>query len=359
MATPGTRETYKINVALSVGDKPEGGVPLIPVPDPKMAAREILDDYGGQDVSRDRGAPDQLEAEAPNPGAAGGEEDNAALQFSFPRKLWMIVEDDAFKSVRWSDNGDFMIIEKDLFQREVLHRRGAERIFETDTLKSFTRQLNLHGFAKVHPKGSLWKEVTVYRNCNFKRDHPLLLKNIQRRGQVKCSAPPATTARRRAKGKQQEATRRSLRIQQKNAMKEANKMPPVNPLHVTPGPGATQSLTFSSVWPLSSVSGAALEQPPPTQPSMPSREGTSPDVQFHPPASAGMAGAGEPPTGPAVSPDYRSVMTLYDTCYSVLLRTLSAMAPDESPDSEEDSPSEYHCSICERFQRQFEDEQAP
>lgn len=73
---------------------------------------------------------------------------------SFPRKLWMIVEDPAFESVCWNEDGDTVIIENDLFQREVLLREDGDRIFETDSIKTFIRQLNLYGFSKIRSKNS-------------------------------------------------------------------------------------------------------------------------------------------------------------------------------------------------------------
>ena len=46
------------------------------------------------------------------------EETNDILGLSFPRKLWRIVEDAAFTSVHWNDEGDTVVIEADLFQIE-------------------------------------------------------------------------------------------------------------------------------------------------------------------------------------------------------------------------------------------------
>lgn len=60
-----------------------------------------------------------------------------------------MAEEPAFTSVRWNDKGDMVIVEEDLFQREVLHRRGADRIFNTDGLTTFIRQMNRHGFSKI------------------------------------------------------------------------------------------------------------------------------------------------------------------------------------------------------------------
>jgi hypothetical protein len=66
----------------------------------------------------------------------------------------MIAENEAFASVCWNDDGNNVIIDVDLFQREILNRSGAERIVETDSLKTFICQLNLHGFSKVCPNDS-------------------------------------------------------------------------------------------------------------------------------------------------------------------------------------------------------------
>ena len=62
-----------------------------------------------------------------------------------------MVEDAAFNSVRWNDEGDMVVIEADLFQTEVLQCTGADQIFETETIKSFIRELNLYGFSKIRP----------------------------------------------------------------------------------------------------------------------------------------------------------------------------------------------------------------
>ena len=63
----------------------------------------------------------------PNPEMTKEEENNAILGLSFPRKLWRIVEDAAFTSVHWNDEGDTVVIEADLVQIEVLQRRGTRQ----------------------------------------------------------------------------------------------------------------------------------------------------------------------------------------------------------------------------------------
>ena len=74
----------------------------------------------------------------------------------------MIMENAAFTSVHWNDEGDMVVIEADLFQMEVLQRRGTDQIFETDSIKSFIRELNLYGFRKICPSShSAGKKLMV------------------------------------------------------------------------------------------------------------------------------------------------------------------------------------------------------
>ncbi|XP_037676866.1 heat shock transcription factor, X-linked member 3 [Choloepus didactylus] len=157
-----------------------------------MDSREFLNQHSDQAVSPGPGPPDNLQPQDQNQSTENEEEGNDVLGLAFPRKLWMLVENDTFKSVYWNNSGDTVIIEAELSEAEILHRTGTERFFETDSLKSFFRQLNLYGFSKIrqtdfpdHFPGN--KRMMIYRNSNFKRDNPLLLQNIQRKG---AGAPP-------------------------------------------------------------------------------------------------------------------------------------------------------------------------
>ena len=72
------------------------------------------------------------------------------------------MEDAAFTSVHWNNKGDTVVIKADLFQTEVLQGRGVGRIFETDSIKSFIREMNLYGFRKVRPSShSAGKKLLV------------------------------------------------------------------------------------------------------------------------------------------------------------------------------------------------------
>ncbi|XP_029463615.1 heat shock transcription factor, Y-linked-like isoform X1 [Rhinatrema bivittatum] len=130
---------------------------------------------------------------------------NDFLSLTFPKKLWKIVESEQFKSIWWDDEGNYVVIDEELFKREVLERRGLFRIFETDCMKSFIRQLNLYGFSKIRQDFQrsaslaefLAEEKTVtalnklqfYHNPNFRRDYPHLLGRMKRRVGIKNAVP--------------------------------------------------------------------------------------------------------------------------------------------------------------------------
>lgn len=137
----------------------------------------------------------------------GSLEDNDFLSLTFPKKLWKIVESDQFKSLWWDDDGNCVVIDEELFKKEVLERKGPLRIFETDCMKSFIRQLNLYGFSKMRQNfqrsASLveflaeekaayaFSKLQFYHNPNFKRGCPHLLARCKRRVGIKNTAPVA------------------------------------------------------------------------------------------------------------------------------------------------------------------------
>ncbi|KAL6470523.1 hypothetical protein MHYP_G00216590 [Metynnis hypsauchen] len=125
--------------------------------------------------------------------------DGKEVNFStltFPQKLWHIVENETYKSIRWHQWGTCIIIDVELFSAEILSRQGELKIFETSVMKSFKRQLNLHGFKKIRSwEGKLestcmdqmesTSKKEVYHSGYFRREHPELLIHVKRRLQVK------------------------------------------------------------------------------------------------------------------------------------------------------------------------------
>ncbi|XP_059740289.1 LOW QUALITY PROTEIN: heat shock transcription factor, Y-linked-like, partial [Bos taurus] len=125
------------------------------------------------------------------------DEVNNFLSLTFPQKLWNIVGSDQFESIWWDERGTCIVINEELFQKEVLERKAPFRIFETKTMKSLIQQLNLYGFSKKRQTFqrsdsrpvfleeenniSLLSKLQTYYNPNFKRGHPQLLLRMKRR----------------------------------------------------------------------------------------------------------------------------------------------------------------------------------
>ena len=154
MASQSAHKAHTASLAPLTYGEPAAGDPHDSSPDLNVDSGETLEKQGDQPKSPDPGLHDNLPPQGLKPEMASKEENTTFLGLSFPRKLWRIVEDEAFTSVRWNDEGDMVVIEADLFQREVLQHRGTEIIFETDTIKSFIHELNLCRFRKIHPLGS-------------------------------------------------------------------------------------------------------------------------------------------------------------------------------------------------------------
>lgn len=65
------------------------------------------------------------------------------------------MQNDAFQSVKWGDDGNSIVTEVDLFQREILNCRGTRKVFVMERLKSFICHLYRNVFRKVHPEDSV------------------------------------------------------------------------------------------------------------------------------------------------------------------------------------------------------------
>ncbi|XDA91102.1 hypothetical protein R6Z07M_019746 [Ovis aries] len=155
--------------------------------------RSMIEEYAFQALSGD------LVIKRPHYTYSVSETDDANdfHSLTFPQKLWNIVESDQFESIWWDDTGTCIVINEELFKKEVLERKDPFRIFETKSMKSLIRQLNLYGFHKKRQTVqrsaslpvfleeenniSLLSKLQTYCNPNFKRGHPQLLVRMQRR----------------------------------------------------------------------------------------------------------------------------------------------------------------------------------
>ncbi|XP_018607372.1 heat shock transcription factor, X-linked-like [Scleropages formosus] len=81
-------------------------------------------------------------------GEPGGRGDLLHL-LTFPNKLWRVVHCDKFKSLRWDNEGVYLVIDVDVFHGEFLDGPQRPLIFDISSLKGFLRLLNLYGFRKV------------------------------------------------------------------------------------------------------------------------------------------------------------------------------------------------------------------
>ncbi|NXF47884.1 HSFY1 protein, partial [Oceanites oceanicus] len=117
---------------------------------------------------------------------------------AFPNKLWKILQSHPFLSIQWVDDGICSAIDEEVFQKKVLAQRGPCRVFETDSMRGFLRQLHLYGLTKVQGDSetsdlldeflaeeaeapSAHSKFLFYYNPNFRRDDPHLLERCKQR----------------------------------------------------------------------------------------------------------------------------------------------------------------------------------
>ncbi|XP_072808558.1 heat shock transcription factor, Y-linked-like [Vicugna pacos] len=138
------------------------------------------------------------------------DEDNNFRSLTFPRILWKMTGSDQFKSICWDDNGTSVVIDEDVFKKEVMERMSPFTIFETGSMKSLVRGLKLYGFSKewqnfqrsacladflaeeklVSVLSKIFRNISYdllqfYHYPNFKRVCPQLLVRIKRRVGIK------------------------------------------------------------------------------------------------------------------------------------------------------------------------------
>ena len=109
-----------------------------------LVLRSMIEEYAFQALSEDL----VIKRPCYKYSVSETDEVNNFLSLTFPQKLWNIVESDQFESIWWDERGTCIVINEELFKKEVLERKAPFRIFETKTMKSLIRQLNLYGFSK-------------------------------------------------------------------------------------------------------------------------------------------------------------------------------------------------------------------
>lgn len=107
----------------------------------------------------------------------------------FPQKLWRIVSECKTGAIRWSANGDTILLDYKKFQTDYLDMHRP--IFKTKNITSFIRQLNLYGFRKVtsHNRDPICNShnphVHEFLHDNFRIDRIDLLLKVCRKTCVK------------------------------------------------------------------------------------------------------------------------------------------------------------------------------
>ncbi|RMB97640.1 hypothetical protein DUI87_25902 [Hirundo rustica rustica] len=110
---------------------------------------------------------------------------------TFPTKLWSLANDPRVLSVRWDSEARGLLVDRSLFERELLRPGGAQgpapHAFRATQFSSFVRQLYRYGFRKVPGRAGAAAPGDAgawlhYTNPWFRRDpRPDLLLRIRRR----------------------------------------------------------------------------------------------------------------------------------------------------------------------------------
>lgn len=112
---------------------------------------------------------------------------------NFPAKLWRAVNNPEVSAIVWGSQGETIIIDEDLFEKQVPPPSESTVIrqlaFGTLTFQSFTRQLYAYGFRKAYSPSSTQSNIHQFFHPNFKKDKPQLLSCV-RRHHPKCHRRP-------------------------------------------------------------------------------------------------------------------------------------------------------------------------
>lgn len=106
---------------------------------------------------------------------------------TFPFKLWSLINSDKETGLKWTPDGNMIVIDKKLFLQKCLGDGGT---FKTRKFLSITKQLNVYGFVQ-HFCQRKSSSNPMFVSPYFKRDFPDLLSHFARKHAVfkKCSTP--------------------------------------------------------------------------------------------------------------------------------------------------------------------------
>ncbi|NXY62937.1 HSF5 protein, partial [Callaeas wilsoni] len=119
---------------------------------------------------------------------------------TFPTKLWRLANSPRVRSVRWDSQAQGLLIDRSLFEHELLSPGGADgpapHTFRATQFRSIVRQLYRYGFRKVPGRAGAAAPGDAgawlhFSNPWFRRDRPHLLLRIRRRTAANRQRPAA------------------------------------------------------------------------------------------------------------------------------------------------------------------------
>lgn len=104
--------------------------------------------------------------------------------YTFPAKLWCLVNTPEITAVVWNRGGDGILIDRALVESQVLSptTEALRKLSKFRGIKflSFVRQLHHYGFRKVQPVYSSYPSIHHFYHPSFKQNHPELLQWVRR-----------------------------------------------------------------------------------------------------------------------------------------------------------------------------------
>lgn len=104
--------------------------------------------------------------------------------YTFPAKLWCLVNTPEITAIIWNRGGDGILIDKALIETQVLSptTETLRKLSKFRGIKflSFVRQLHHYGFRKVQPVYSSYPSIHHFYHPGFKKNHPELLQWVRR-----------------------------------------------------------------------------------------------------------------------------------------------------------------------------------
>lgn len=98
----------------------------------------------------------------------------------FPTKLWQLVDDSDLNAIVWNHQGDGIIINKNLVEKEVLSLNGSK----ATSFSNFEHQLILYGFQKSEGFNDDEANIYHYFHPNFKKNQSELLPLLRKYSQI-------------------------------------------------------------------------------------------------------------------------------------------------------------------------------